>query len=115
MELDKLVHQRTRLRIFAHLYDQGETTFPELQAALELTEGNLSSHLQRMEEAGAVEVEKQFVDRVPQTTYRLTSGGTERFETHVATLEELLDTDGIADDGPPGHGPPDTGPGPPES
>jgi DNA-binding MarR family transcriptional regulator len=91
MEFDKLVHQPTRLRIFAHLYRHGETRFPDLVDALEVTEGNLSSHLGRMEEAGAVSVEKSFVDRKPRTTYELTDEGRRLFEEHIETLETLID------------------------
>lgn len=90
MEFDTLVHQPTRLRLFAHLYRHGETSFPELKAALDVTDGNLSSHLGRMEDAGAVSVEKRFVDRTPKTTYELTDEGRELFETHVETLESLI-------------------------
>ena len=96
MEFDKLVHQPTRLQIFAFLYRHGETTFPELAESLGVTEGNLSSHLQKMETAGAVAVEKQFVDRKPQTTYELTDTGREKFEEHVQTLETLIE--GLADE-----------------
>jgi DNA-binding MarR family transcriptional regulator len=91
MEFDTLVHQPTRLRIFAHLYRHGETSFGDLQDALGLTEGNLSSHLGRMEEAGAVSVEKAFVDRRPRTTYELTAEGRAMFEDHVETLEALIE------------------------
>ena len=98
MELDKLVHQPTRLQIFAYLYRHGETTFPELVSELEVTEGNLSSHLGRMEDAGAVRVEKQFVDRKPQTTYELTDEGRELFEDHVETLESLIEGLSAEDD-----------------
>ncbi len=92
MEFDKLVHQPTRLQIFAYLYQHGETPFSELRDALDVTEGNLSSHIQTMEEANAVAVEKEFVDRKPQTTYRLTDEGREKFESHVGTLESLIDS-----------------------
>jgi len=91
MNIDKLVHQPTRLRIFAYLHRNGETAFPELREALEVTEGNLSSHLRTMEEADAVAVEKGFVDRRPRTTYALTDAGEEMFEEHVRTLEQLID------------------------
>lgn len=91
MEFDTLVHQPTRLRLFAYLYRHGETSFQTLKSALEVTEGNLSSHLQTMEEAGAVRVEKEFVDRRPRTTYELTDGGREQFEAHVDALEGLID------------------------
>jgi len=91
MNLDKLVHQPTRLRIFAYLYRHGETKFNDLAADLDVTEGNLSSHLQRIEDAGCVSIQKEFVDRKPQTTYELTDLGREKFEEHVETLEMLLD------------------------
>lgn len=90
MEFDKLVHQPTRLQIFAHLYAHGETGFTDLQEELDITEGNLASHISKMEDAECVVVEKQFVDRKPQTTYRLTERGEELFESHVQTLEQLI-------------------------
>jgi len=91
MDFDKLVHQPTRLRIFAYLYRHGETKFNGLSDDLDVTEGNLSSHLQKMEGAECVSVEKEFVDRKPQTTYELTDLGREKFEEHVKALEMLLD------------------------
>lgn len=91
MEFDTLVHQPTRLRLFAYLHRHGETSFTELREALDVTEGNLSSHLGRMEDAGAVAVEKRFVDRTPRTTYRLTDEGQAAFEDHVRTLESLIE------------------------
>ncbi|WP_126662810.1 winged helix-turn-helix domain-containing protein [Haloterrigena salifodinae] len=91
MEFDKLVHQPTRLRIFAHLYANGEASFTALTEELEITEGNLASHIERMEDADCVAVDKEFVDRKPQTTYRLTERGEELFEDHIDTLEALID------------------------
>ena len=91
MDFDKLVHQPTRLQIFAYLYRHGETSFPDLTEELDITEGNLASHIQRMEDADCVAVEKQFVDRKPQTTYELTDLGREKFEEHIGTLESLID------------------------
>ncbi|MCU4740871.1 transcriptional regulator [Natronoglomus mannanivorans] len=91
MEFDKLVHQPTRLQLFAHLYANGETSFSALTDDLEITEGNLASHIGKMEEADCVAVNKQFVDGSPQTTYRLTEHGKDLFEAHVQTLEELID------------------------
>ncbi|PSP65483.1 transcriptional regulator [Halobacteriales archaeon QS_9_67_15] len=91
MDFDKLVHQPTRLQIFAYLYRHGETSFPDLTEELDVTEGNLASHIQRMEDADCVAVEKQFVDRKPQTTYELTDLGREKFEEHIGTLESLID------------------------
>ncbi|QLH84238.1 winged helix-turn-helix domain-containing protein [Halosimplex pelagicum] len=91
MDFDKLVHQPTRLQIFAYLYRHGETSFPDLKEALDVTEGNLASHIGKMEDADCVAVEKQFVDRKPQTTYELTDRGREKFEEHIGTLEALID------------------------
>jgi DNA-binding MarR family transcriptional regulator len=91
MEFDKLVHQPTRLRIFAYLYQHGETSFPTLKDELDVTEGNLASHLQKMEDAEAITVQKQFVDRKPQTTYDLTETGRSKFEDHIGVLESLID------------------------
>ncbi|WP_247730768.1 transcriptional regulator [Halovivax limisalsi] len=91
MDFDKLVHQPTRLQIFAYLYRHGESSFTDLTSALDLTEGNLSSHLQRMEDAGAVEITKAFVDDRPQTSAALTDEGREQFEEHVHTLQALID------------------------
>ncbi|KPN29772.1 helix-turn-helix domain protein [Halolamina pelagica] len=91
MDLDKLVHQPTRLEIFAYLYRHGESTFTDLTEDLDLTEGNLSSHLQRMEDEDAVEIRKEFVDRRPRTTAVLTTTGEELFEEHVRQLQGLID------------------------
>ncbi|MFB6141265.1 MAG: transcriptional regulator [Halosimplex sp.] len=91
MDFDKLVHQPTRLQIFAYLYRHGETSFTDLTEALDVTEGNLASHIEKMEDADCVVVEKEFVDRRPQTTYELTDLGREKFEEHIGTLEALID------------------------
>jgi len=91
MDLDKLVHQPTRLQLFAHLYRHGPTPFQELKEDVGVTEGNLASHLGTMEEAGAVAVEKEFVDRKPRTSYELTQEGEDLFEDHVSVLESLIE------------------------
>lgn len=91
MDINKLVHQPTRLQIFAHLYRHGRTSFQNLTEALDVTEGNLASHASKMEDAGALAVEKEFVDRKPRTSYELTDKGRTLFEEHVQTLESLID------------------------
>jgi len=92
MDLDNLVHQPTRLSIFAYLYRHGETGFSTLAEDLEISDGNLSSHLQTMEDAEALLIEKQFVEKRPQTTCSLTETGEELFESHVNTLESLIES-----------------------
>jgi DNA-binding MarR family transcriptional regulator len=91
MDFNKLVHQPTRLQIFSYLYRHGKTEFTDLVDELDVTEGNLSSHLQTMEDGQAVTVQKEFVDRKPRTTYQLTEEGHELFEEHVDTLQTLID------------------------
>jgi DNA-binding MarR family transcriptional regulator len=91
MDLDKLVHQPTRLELFAYLYRHGESSFSDLIDDLDLTEGNLSSHLQRMEDAGAVEIRKEFVEKRPHTTAALTANGEAMFQDHVQALQGLID------------------------
>jgi predicted ArsR family transcriptional regulator len=92
MDFDKLVHQPTRLRIFAVLYRHDEAGFAELVDELDVTEGNFASHIDKLEDADCVDVEKQFVDGRPQTTYRLTEHGREIFEDHIETLETLIES-----------------------
>lgn len=88
---DKLVHQPTRLQIFAYLYQHGESSFNDLTENLDLTEGNLSSHLQCMEDADAVEIHKEFGDKRPRTNAVLTDHGEQLFEDHVQQLQGLID------------------------
>ena len=105
MEFDKPVHQPAWLQVFAYLYRHGETGFSDLVEELDLTEGTLAGPLQRMEEAGAVAVCKEFVDRKPRMTYELTEEGCRLFEEHIETLETLVDD--LDREGP--AGPPDAG------
>ncbi len=92
-ELDPLIHQPTRLRIMAALVSLSEgdrVDFGFLKELLDLTPGNLSVHLQKLEEAGYVVVEKTFVNRRPKTWIAATSKGRDAFANHVAALEEII-------------------------
>ena len=92
-ELNPLIHQSTRLRIMAALVslDNGEKAdFTFLRDLLGLTDGNLSIHIQRLEEAGYVAVEKTFVGRRPKTWIRATAEGRDAFAAHVDALEEII-------------------------
>jgi DNA-binding MarR family transcriptional regulator len=92
-ELNPLIHQPTRLRIMAALVSLDEETrvdFTFLRDLLELTDGNLSIHLQKLEEAGYVAVEKAFVERRPKTWLRVTPEGRDAFTTHVDALERII-------------------------
>ncbi len=92
-ELDPVIHQPTRLRIMAALVglDEGERAdFTFLRDLLGLTDGNLSVHLQRLEEAGYVRVEKTFVGRRPKTWVWATTEGRAAFAAYVDALEDIL-------------------------
>ena len=92
-ELNPLIHQPTRLRIMAALVslDPNEKAdFSFLRDLLELTDGNLSVHLQKLEEAGYVLIEKVFEGRRPKTWVSATSEGYDAFSAHVDALEAIV-------------------------
>jgi len=92
-KLNPLIHQRTRLRIMAALVslsDEARVGFTYLRDLLDLSAGNLSAHLQRLEEAGYVAVEKEFVQRKPKTWVWATSKGRDAFADHVDALEQII-------------------------
>lgn len=67
-----------------------KVTFNDLKEMLELTDGNLASHLKSLESAGYITVIKTFKDRKPNTRYEITLSGAEAFDSHLKTLEEIL-------------------------
>ena len=86
---DALLVSPGRLGIVSVLVAREDATFPDLQALLGMTQGNLGAHLQKLEEGGYVEVRKTFVDRKPRTTCRLTARGRRAFLDHVHRLEAI--------------------------
>jgi DNA-binding MarR family transcriptional regulator len=91
---DEVIHQSTRLRLVATLRgapDGEPIEFPRLKAILGVTDGNLSTHLTTLENAGYVELDKAFVGKKPRTQVRLTATGRRAFERHVAYLRTILD------------------------
>jgi DNA-binding transcriptional ArsR family regulator len=88
--LDDVIHSRIRLAIMAVLVavDQAEFTF--LKEKVNATDGNLSVHLKKLDEAGYVSVHKRFVDRKPLSSYKLTAKGRRAFELYVERLECLI-------------------------
>lgn len=92
-ELDPVIHAQARLRIVSALatLDTGESiTFPRLQELLDMTAGNLSTHLRRLEEAEYVTVTKTHQARTPVTYLELSTRGRRAFEDYTATLRRLL-------------------------
>jgi DNA-binding MarR family transcriptional regulator len=89
-ELDPMLHERGRLAIASVLAAVESLTFTELRDQLEMTDGNLSVHLQKLEEKGYVATDKQFVGRRPQTTCRLTAAGRQAFARYLDHLETIV-------------------------
>ncbi len=84
--LDKLIHEPGRLAVISHLSVVEEADFLFLLDQTRLTRGNLSSHMAKLEEAGYVLVSKSFVEKMPRTTYRLTSRGRKAFDAYRKEL-----------------------------
>ncbi len=89
--LDDAVHQRTRLGILAVLCEGGRADFAYLRNTLELTDGNLSRNLTRLEEAGYVTVEKVLEGRRPRTWLAATQSGRAALNAEVAALREIIE------------------------
>jgi DNA-binding MarR family transcriptional regulator len=88
--MDELLLSKIRLSIVAELLTNEWVAFSILQRSVNTTNGNLGAHLGKLIDAGYVEEEKTFVDRRPQSRYRLTETGRDAFVAHVKTLEQLL-------------------------
>jgi len=88
--LNKAFDHRVRLGVMAVLLANPSASFNELKETLDLTDGNLASHVGALEKAGYVSVTKEFVGRTPRTTYAATTEGRAAFQEHLAALEKLL-------------------------
>jgi DNA-binding MarR family transcriptional regulator len=89
--IDDVIHGRMRLGIMAYLASAEVADFNELKAALEATQGNLSIHLRKLEEAGYISIEKSFLGRKPLTRARLTEPGRKAFAGYLDAISRLLD------------------------
>ena len=88
--LDRVIHERLRLAIVSALSVNPILTFAELKKLLSTTDGNLSVHSRKLEDAGYIAVEKKFEGRVPRTEYRLTAAGRSALERYLAHMEALI-------------------------
>ena len=88
--IDEIIHGRIRLGIMVYLADAEVADFTELKTALEATQGNLSIHLKKLEEAGYVAIDKSFVDKKPLTRVRITDAGRAAFEAYVEAIGALI-------------------------
>ena len=89
-ELDRLIHERMRLAIVSALAATDSLGFNELKRLVGATDGNLSVHARKLEDAGYVVCEKRFEGRVPKTEFRLTAEGREALERYVDHMEALI-------------------------
>ncbi|PIB91490.1 transcriptional regulator [Caulobacter sp. FWC2] len=92
--LDDVIHGRVRLGIVAYLASAEVADFTELKDVLEVTQGNLSIHLRKLEEAGYVSIDKSFVGRKPLTRVRLTETGRAAFGTYLKAMGQLVEQAG---------------------
>jgi DNA-binding MarR family transcriptional regulator len=90
LNLDRLIHERLRLGIVSALSVNDRLTFTDLKRLLRTTDGNLSVHARKLEDAQYIAVEKSFEARLPRTEYRLTAAGRRAFEKYLAHMEALI-------------------------
>jgi DNA-binding transcriptional ArsR family regulator len=90
LDLDRLIHERVRLAIVSALAVNEALTFNELKHLLGTSDGNLSVHARRLEEAGYLDCSKSFEGRVPKTEFRLTATGRAALERYLAHMEGLI-------------------------
>ena len=90
LALDRLIHERLRLGIVSALAVNERLTFTELKQLLHTTDGNLSVHARKLEEAAYISCDKTFEDRMPRTEYRLTSSGRRAFDKYLAHMEAII-------------------------
>lgn len=90
LELDQLIHERVRLGIVSALAVNGSVTFTDLRGLLNTTDGNLSAHARRLEEAGYIDYRKSFEGRVPKTEYMLTALGRRALHSYLDHMEAII-------------------------
>jgi DNA-binding MarR family transcriptional regulator len=90
VNLDRVIHERTRLGILSALAVNASLAFSELKQLLKVTDGNLSVHARKLEDAGYVSCTKSFAGRVPKTEYRLMPAGRRAFEKYLDHMEALI-------------------------
>ena len=90
LQLDRVIHEKGRLGIMAMLAASPELSFTELRDALNMTDGNLTTHVRTLQEEGLVSVAKSFQNNRPLTTCSLTAAGRKAFAEYIALLEQIV-------------------------
>ncbi len=89
-DLDKVIHERLRLGIISALAANDRLSFSDLKTLLDTTDGNLSVHARKLEDAGYVTMKKSFAGRMPLTEYKITSSGRKALERYLDHMEALI-------------------------
>lgn len=89
-DFDRLIHEKTRLALVSALAVNSTLTFNELKAILKTTDGNVSVHARKLEEAGYLSCKKSFEGRMPKTEYALTASGKRALEKYLGHMEALI-------------------------
>jgi DNA-binding MarR family transcriptional regulator len=90
LQLDRVIHEKGRLAIMSMLAASPELSFTELRDALSMTDGNLTTHIRTLQEAGYVSVTKSFQNNRPHTTCSLTAAGHKAFTNYINLLEKII-------------------------
>jgi len=90
LQLDRVIHEKGRLAIMSMLAAAPELSFTEMRDALGMTDGNLTTHIRTLQEAGYVSVTKSFQDKRPLTTCSLTPSGKKAFTNYINLLESII-------------------------
>ena len=90
LQLDRVIHEKGRLGIMAMLAASPELSFTELRTALNMTDGNLTTHIRTLQKEGVVSVAKSFQNNRPLTTCSLTAAGRKAFAEYIALLEQIV-------------------------
>jgi DNA-binding MarR family transcriptional regulator len=90
LQLDRVIHEKGRLAIMSMLAASPELSFTEMRDALKMTDGNLTTHIRTLQEAGYVSVTKSFQNNRPLTTCALTAAGKKAFTNYINLLENII-------------------------
>ncbi len=90
LQLDRVIHEKGRLAIVSMLAASPELSFTELRDALGMTDGNLTTHIRTLQEAGYLSVTKSFQNNRPLTTCALTAAGKRAFARYITLLEQII-------------------------
>jgi DNA-binding MarR family transcriptional regulator len=90
LQLDRVIHEKGRLAIMSMLAASPELSFTEMRDTLKMTDGNLTTHIRTLQEAGYVSITKSFQNNRPLTTCSLTSAGKKAFTNYINLLEQII-------------------------